>query len=637
MSDGGAAHRIAPHDLARLTELFEHCADAVVLVGPDGRVTEAGARALDLLPIAPGDPVDELFAPADRLRIATDVLPRAVREGRWAGEVAAAWRAGASPARALVIGHRAPEGALLAVSVVLGATAEPRTLADDRGTERSLDDALGLAVGAAAAVAAVHRHGLVHRDVQARAFAIGPGAQDVRITGLWSARPLAPGILPPREVTAGIRGALPYLSPELTGRVNRPVDRRSDLYSLGVVLYELLSGRLPLEGDDALDWVHAHVARTPAPMRARAPELPEVIERIVMRLLCKSPEDRYQSATGLLADLERCRRELQGSGEVTPFALGERDVSDVFAVPQRLYGRDTERDALLGAFMRVASSHAGELVLVSGPAGAGKSALAQTLREPAAQARGTFVTGKLDGVARDVPYAPFAQALGELVQQALAEPPDALAARAGRLRAAVGANGRIVCDLVPRAELLLGTCPALPELPLPEAQRRVQRVIGDVLDAFAAEHPVVLFLDDLQWADPATVQLVAELVSRPRPSRLLVVAAYRDDEVEPTHPLGLALHDLRAGAATTELAVGPWMTPRSSDCSTTRCGLRRSPARRSPRSSGRRRAARRTSSCSSSMRCIAGGSSRSIRSPTAGAGTGTRSRRRTSRTTSSIS
>ena len=562
--EGADARRDAPaHALDRLTELFDRCADAVVVVGLDGQVAEADRGARAALGLAPGDPVDQLFDVAERPRAAAEILPRAVREGRWDGTLAVRWGGAPTTGRAVLFGHRAPEGQLLATSVIVAAPAveDAATFDDLQAGSLALSDALDLALGAARALAAVHRHGLVHRDLQARSFLLPEGGAGVRVTGLWSARPLAPGMLPAREVTAGLEGALPYLSPELTGRVNRPVDRRSDLYSLGVVLYELLSGRLPLEADDTLEWVHAHVARVPDPLRAHTPAVPEVVDRIVMRLLAKSPEDRYQSAAGVVADLARCVAELRDTGVVGTFALGSQDVSDVFAVPQRLYGRTTESDALLGAFTRVNATRRGELVLVSGPAGVGKSSLVQSLRESVGQTRGTFVTGKLDGVARDVPYAPFAQAVGELVQQALAEPPARLRARTEQLRAAVGANGRIICDLVPRAELLLGPCPPVGDLPLPEAQRRVHRVVGDVIDVFASEHPVVLFVDDLQWADPASVQLLVDLAGRDRPTRLVLVGGYRDDELEPTHPLTLALHELRGSAGLLELPLGPLDAP----------------------------------------------------------------------------
>ncbi|UUY04765.1 AAA family ATPase [Svornostia abyssi] len=544
----------------RLAELFDWSADAVVLVGPTGMISSCNTVAADAFGVASGDAIDVLFrASGDADIAAREIVPRAVREGKWAGGLPVTWPGGSGPARGVVFGHRAPEGELLAVSVVCDSPSQEGTATfEDLAAGRlALPSALRRALGAARALAAVHRHGLVHRDVQSSCFVAGETEDDVRITGLGSARPLAPGVLPPREVTAGLEGALEYLSPELTGRVNRAVDRRSDLYSLGVVLYELLSGELPLQADDPLEWVHCHVARVPDRLRERAPAVPAAVDRIVMRLLAKNPDDRYQTATGVVADLEQCLAQLRDTGKVDPFPLGDRDASDLFAVPQRLYGRTAERDLLNAAFARVSANQRCELALVAGAAGIGKSSLVQALREPATQARGTFVSGKLDGVARDVPYSPFAQAIGELVQQALADPPSRLQQRRDELRAAVGANGAIICELVPRAEILLGACPPVSDLPLPEAQRRVHRVIGDVLDIFAAEYPVVLFVDDLQWADQATLQLVIDLVTRDRPTQLFVVGAYRSDEIDAAHPLTLALLELRATAAPLELELGP--------------------------------------------------------------------------------
>lgn len=532
-----------------------------MLVDPTGHISACNDAARAAFGAAPGEPIDVLFpASGDPGLAAREIVPRAVREGKWAGELPVLWGSAKGPARGVVFGHRAPEGELFAVSVICEDPdpAPADTLADIAAGALSLPAALRRALGAARALTAVHRHGLVHRDVQARSFVLGDAEEDVRITGLSAARPLAPGVLPPREVTAGIEGALEYLSPELTGRVNRAVDRRSDLYSLGVVLYELLSGRLPLQAGDPLEWVHCHVARVPDSLHLHAPAVPEAVDRLVMRLLAKNPDDRYQSAAGVMADLDRCLGELRDTGKIDPFPLGERDVSDVFAVPQKLYGRTAERDVLHAALARVGATQRRGLAFVAGAAGIGKSSLVQALREPAAQARGAFVSGKFDGVARDVPYAPFAQAIGELVQQALAEPPGRLQEWRTQLRAAVGVNGAIICDLVPRAELLLGACPPVAELPLSEAERRVHRVVGDVLDVFAAEHPVVLFVDDLQWADPATVQLIVDLDARESPARLLLVGAYRDDELDVAHPLTLALQELRAsGAPPLEIELRP--------------------------------------------------------------------------------
>lgn len=552
----------APADDDRLTELLRLAADAVVLVAPDGFVTAVNPVAGVGLGLGPGDAIDALVLPSARATVASDVVSRAVREGHWHGTLELPWAMGTARQRVAVFGHRSPDDVLLGMSVVAVAPQTEDglpTLADLPSRGVSLSAALELAAGAARALAAVHRHGLVHRAVVPGCF-VTAGAT-VRITGFDRARPLAPGVLPRREIVAGIEGALPYLSPELTGRVNRAVDRRSDLYSLGVVLYELFTGALPLEADDPLEWVHCHVARVPPAMRTRRPALPQALDDFVMRLLSKRPEDRYQSAAGVAADLDRCLADLEATGKVASFALGEHDVRDVFAVPEKLYGRAAERDALDAAFARVAAGEGSELVLVAGPAGIGKSTLVRALREPVTQARGAFGAGAVDIQSHDVPYLAFIQAFGELVQQALAEPPERLEALRARLREAVGRHGALVCELVPRAELLLGTCPAVAELPLTEAQRRLHRVLGATLDAFAAERPVVLFVDDLQWADAASIRLLEHLAHSRRAGedgvRLLVVAAYRDDELETGHPLALAIPDLVAMAGPVQLRLEP--------------------------------------------------------------------------------
>lgn len=538
----------------RLRAFPDHAADAVVVAAADGTLAVVNTLARATLDAAVDDAVDALFPSQVRDGVARDVVPRAVREGRWGGVLELSGTA----MPAMAFGHRAADGELLALTLVVTpphAEGAPRTLADVTACAQDLRRTLGLAIGAARALGALHQHGLVHRDLTPDCF-ISDG-DDVRITGLASARPLAPGVVPPRDVVTGITGSPPYVSPELTGRVNRAVDRRSDLYALGVILYELVTGHLPFEADDPLEWVHCHVARIPPRPGTRVEGLPAVVDDIVMRLLSKRPDDRYQSAAGVVADLERVLADLDATGHASTFPLGAGDVRDVFAIPEKLYARAAQRDALDAAFARAVAGGAVELALVTGVPGIGKSTLVRAMREPVTQARGLFAVGAVDPQRRDEPYAPFTRALGELVQQALAEPPARLEALRTRLREAVGGDGVLVCELVPRAELLLGACPPVTDLPFADAQRRLHRVLSAVFDVFASDRPLLLFLDDLQWADAGSVQLLVHL-ARARtqanpPIRMLLVAAYRDEELEPGHPLALVLPELRGAPAPLEL------------------------------------------------------------------------------------
>ena len=355
-----------------------------------------------------------------------------------------------------------------------------------------------------------------------------------------------------------LEGTLAYIAPEQTGRMNRVVDLRADLYSLGVTLYEMLTGALPFEGVDPTEMIHSHMARTPTPPHERSEAVPAALSAIVMRLLSKTPEERYQSARGLKVDLEACLRPWQATGRIDPFPLGQRDLALELRIPQKLYGREEQVLALLSAFER-ARRGAGGLILVSGYSGVGKSSLVGEIHKPVASRGGSFVRGKFDPICRDVPLAPVAHALRELIRQILTEPAGALAAWKEKLLTAVGANGRLLVELIPELELVLGPQPEVQALGPKESQNRFASLVQRFLQVFAsAGHPLALFLDDLQWADPASLKLLGLLLGDPDLCHLLVVGAYRDNEVDAAHPLRSALDELRrAGALITELTLGP--------------------------------------------------------------------------------
>ena len=412
-----------------------------------------------------------------------------------------------------------------------------------------IDAFLQLAVRVTRAVAAIHERGLIHKDLKPENILFNHETGEVKLRDFCLASRIA------REQTTArparlIEGSLPYVSPEQTGRMNRSIDSRSDLYSLGVTCYQLITGRLPFEASDAIGWVHCHVARKPVPPDLLRPSIPRAVSDIVLKLLAKVPDERYQSASGLAHDLERCLQQWRASGQIARFTLGAGDVSDRFLIPQRLYGRTAERAALQDAFERVVATGSPELVLVSGSSGIGKSSVVQELHRPIAAMRGVFVSGKFEQYKRDIPYFTLIQAFREVMLDICAESTDSIATWRERIQATVGSNGQLVVDLIPQVKLVIGEQPAVPELSLADAENRLRRVLREFVGAFATEeHPLAVFLDDLQWADPASLKLLVDLIADPSTRHLLLIGAYRDSEVGPAHPLTHALDGAREQGA----------------------------------------------------------------------------------------
>src|SRR5580693_3246085 len=304
------------------------------------------------------------------------------------------------------------------------------------------------------------------------------------------------------------------MSPEQTGRMNRSMDTRSDLYSLGVTLYQMLTGVLPFAAADPLEWVHCHIARQAIAPADRG-AVPEPLSAIIMRLLAKDAEDRYQTAAGLEADLRRCLSEWQAHGRIDPFPLGTNDFSDRLLIPEKLYGREREVDALLAAFDRVVAQGAAELVLVSGYSGVGKSSVVNELHKVLVPPRGLFAAGKFDQYKRDIPYATLAQAFQTLVRQILVKSEANVDKWRRALAEAVGPSGQLMVNLIPEVEFVIGKQPPVAALPPQEARGRFQLVFRQFLGAFARpENPLALFLDDLQWLDAATLDLMEDLLTR---------------------------------------------------------------------------------------------------------------------------
>jgi PAS domain S-box-containing protein len=423
------------------------------------------------------------------------------------------------------------------------------------GRPMAVTEFLHLAVPLAAAVGRLHAQGLVHKDLKPGNILVDTASGGVWLTGFGFASQLPCEHQAPASPEV-IAGTLAYMAPEQTGRMNRSVDARCDLYALGVTFYEMLTGVLPFTAADPLEWVHCHIARQPVPPAERVAGIPAPLSAIVLKLLAKSAEDRYQTAAGLAVDLQRCLAEGQAAGGIKPFPLGQRDVSDCLLIPEKLYGREREIDRVLAAFDRVVAHGMPELVLVSGYSGIGKSSVVNELHKALVPPRGLFASGKFDQYKRDIPYATLAQAFQSLVRPLLGKREAELGSWRDAMSEALGPNGQLIVNLVPELELVIGKQPRVQELPPQDARNRFQMVFRRFLGVFARqEHPLALFLDDLQWLDTATLDLLKHLMTHSEVRHLLLVGAYRDNEVGPAHPLLRTLDAIRGTSANFEEIV----------------------------------------------------------------------------------
>ena len=417
---------------------------------------------------------------------------------------------------------------------------------------------LRLGVGITAALGRVHNRELVHKDIKPANILVNDATGQVWLMGfgIASRQPRERQSPEPPELIAG---TLPYMAPEQTGRMNRSIDSRSDLYALGVTLYEMLTASLPFTASDLMEWVHCHIARRPVPPAERLKDVPRSISAIVMKLLAKTAEERYQTAAGVESDLRRCLADWERHRRIDDFPLGEHDTPDRLLIPERLYGREREIETLLAAFDRVVKRGTPELVLVSGYSGVGKSSVVNELHKVLVAPRGLFASGKFDQYKRDIPYSTLAQAFQSLIRHLLAKSDAELAPWREALREALGPNGQLMVDLVPELKLIIGDQPPVTDLPSKDAQWRFQLVVRRLIGVFARHaHPLVLFLDDLQWLDAATLDLLEHLLTGPDVRHVLLIGAYRDNEVTGLHPLTRTLDAIRqAGGLVQEISLAP--------------------------------------------------------------------------------
>jgi predicted ATPase len=420
----------------------------------------------------------------------------------------------------------------------------------------SLLEFLHIAIQIAGALGKVHQQNVIHKDINSSNIVFNPQTGQLKIIDFGLSTLLSQENSSLKS-SGDLEGTLAYMSPEQTGRMNRSLDYRTDFYSLGVTFYELLTNRLPFASVDPLELVHCHIAKQPIAPHEVNPEIPQIVSEIVMKLMAKSAEERYQSAWEIKADLETCLDRYQ-NGAIQRFVLGCKDNSDRLQIPQKLYGREAQIEALLTAFDRTCQGPT-ELMLISGYSGIGKSALVREIYQPIAQKNGYFIAGKFDQFQRDIPYQALAAAFQELVRQLLAETESRLQHWQQQIQQALGSNGQVIVDIVPELETIVGKQQPVPELSPAETQNRLKLTLKKFIQVFCQpEHPLVLFLDDIQWADSATLQFLQSRMTDLTAQYLLVIAAYRDNEVSANHPAMLTLSEIeKQGTKINRLFLAP--------------------------------------------------------------------------------
>ena len=426
----------------------------------------------------------------------------------------------------------------------------------------NLAECLAIAIQLAEILHDLHQQRVIHKDIKPANILLHPESKQIKLIDFSLASLL------PKETAEIVspnilEGTLAYISPEQTGRMNRGIDYRTDFYALGVTLFELFSGQLPFPSDDPLELLHCHIAK-PAPLVCELkPEIPLAIAQIIFKLMAKNAEDRYQSALGLKYDLEFSLNQFNATGTIPSLEIATRDRSDRFTIPEKLYGREAEVSSLLAAFERVSvgvsadsSAGAAEMILVAGFSGVGKTAVVNEVHKPIVKQRGYFIKGKFDQFNRNIPFSGFVQAFRDLIGQLLHESDRQLAHWKTKILEAVGENGQVAIEVIPELELIIGHQPAALELSASAAQNRFNNLFQKFIQVFTTSQPLTIFLDDLQWADSASLSLLQLLMQDM--GHLLILGAYRDNEVSLAHPFMLTVNSLKqAGIKIETIALQP--------------------------------------------------------------------------------
>ncbi len=400
---------------------------------------------------------------------------------------------------------------------------------------------LKIAIQIAEALDGLYCHRVIHKDIKPANILIDPATQKIKLTNFRISSLLSKEI---QEIKGSniIEGTLAYISPEQTGRMNRGIDYRTDFYALGVTFYELLTGQLPFGADEPMELIYSHIAREPVPIDRLKSEIPAAISQIISKLMSKDPQDRYQNSLGLKYDLDICLAQLEQTDKIELFTLGERDLSDRFTISDKFYGREAEITGLLNSFERISNGKA-EILLIAGNSGVGKTVLIQEIHKPIVYKRGYFGKGKYDQLQRNIPFSAFSQAFRDLIEQLFCQSDAQLKIWKTQILTAVGENGQILLDLIPELEIIIGKQLPAPEFSSAAAQQRFNLLIQKFIRLFAtAAHPLVIFLDDLQWADLASLNLLQLLMQDVE--YLLIIGAYRYNEVSSTHPSILTLNEI---------------------------------------------------------------------------------------------
>ncbi|WP_198013590.1 ATP-binding protein [Crinalium epipsammum] len=454
-------------------------------------------------------------------------------------------------------------------------------------THLSLEVFLKLAIKLTEALSQLHNFNIIHKDINLYNIIWNRKTDHVKLIDFGICTEVS------REKPSFnswnlLEGTLGYISPEQTGRMNRSLDYRTDFYSLGATFYQMLTNQLPFTTKDPLELIHYHIAKEVVPPHLINQEIPRIISAIVMKLLAKNAENRYQTAWGIHADLERCLVQLNSSNQISYFPLGEHDISERFQITEKIYGRQQEIEILKTAFAKIAEFEAEQIiikennndllslsnpsintqtqigfVLISGYSGIGKSALVQEIYKPLTQKQSYFIAGKFAQYQRDIPYFAIVQAFEELIFQLLTESETKLQQWRTKIMASLGSNAQVIIQVLPVLEHLIGNQPEIPALPAIEAENRFNLVFQKFIKVFnQPKHPLVMFLDDLQWADAASLKLIHSLITTGEPQNLLLIGAYRDNEVNATHPLRLMVNELEnAGIAVNDVFLSPLRLP----------------------------------------------------------------------------